>query len=430
MTGNGIAFRATNSIWSSSELRRDAGDARAECGQLEQRSREARATARVHPRARNLGASPSRIARHGRPVSRVDGHDRRGVRADVCDVAPTPGRRGTSEGTSHAGEPPRCTVDLAHRQPSTRTRGMRRVPGHLLGIVPVIDLRSDTQTKPSPACAQAMAGAEVGDEQRREDPTVLALEQRAAAFLGQEEAVYLPTATMANQIALAILGRARDGADRRGDGAHHGRRARRRGHALGPADARAARATAACSRPSRCARAVRPPDGFHIPRASVRRAREHAQQRRAGRSGRSRSSQASSATAASSSLAVHLDGARLANAAVASACPRRRSAASSTPSRSASRRGSAARSARVIAGSRELMAQARVEKHRFGGAMRQAGIVAAAGRLRARAQRRAARRRPRARAAARRGLGRRRACRSTRSWWRRTSCRSTSARSA
>src|SRR5579862_3848480 len=52
----------------------------------------------------------------------------------------------------------------------------------------------------------AIAAAEVGDEQRREDPTVLALEERAAEFLGQPEAVYLPTATMANQIALAILG--------------------------------------------------------------------------------------------------------------------------------------------------------------------------------------------------------------------------------
>src|SRR6202051_3311992 len=52
----------------------------------------------------------------------------------------------------------------------------------------------------------AMVEAEVGDEQRREDPPVIALEQRAAAFLGQEEAVYLPTATMANQIALSILG--------------------------------------------------------------------------------------------------------------------------------------------------------------------------------------------------------------------------------
>src|SRR5581483_11247916 len=70
----------------------------------------------------------------------------------------------------------------------------------------VIDLRSDTGTKPSTAMRAAMAAAEVGDEQRREDPTVLELERRAAAFLGQEEAVYLPTATMANEIALAILG--------------------------------------------------------------------------------------------------------------------------------------------------------------------------------------------------------------------------------
>ena len=51
-----------------------------------------------------------------------------------------------------------------------------------------------------------MANAEVGDEQEREDPTVLELERRGAELLGQEEAVYLPTATMGNQIALAILG--------------------------------------------------------------------------------------------------------------------------------------------------------------------------------------------------------------------------------
>ena len=68
----------------------------------------------------------------------------------------------------------------------------------------MIDLRSDTQTQPSPGMRAAMASAEVGDEQRREDPTVLALERRVAAFLGQEEAVYLPTATMGNQIALQI----------------------------------------------------------------------------------------------------------------------------------------------------------------------------------------------------------------------------------
>ena len=53
---------------------------------------------------------------------------------------------------------------------------------------------------------EAMAQAEVGDEQEREDPTVLELERRGAELLGQEEAVYLPSATMGNQIALAILG--------------------------------------------------------------------------------------------------------------------------------------------------------------------------------------------------------------------------------
>ena len=72
----------------------------------------------------------------------------------------------------------------------------------------MIDLRSDTQTKPSPGMRQAMANAEVGDEQEREDPTVLELERRGAELLGQEESVYLPTATMGNQIALAILGAA------------------------------------------------------------------------------------------------------------------------------------------------------------------------------------------------------------------------------
>src|SRR6478672_4619473 len=70
----------------------------------------------------------------------------------------------------------------------------------------MIDLRSDTQTKPSTGMREAMSTAEVGDEQEREDPTVLALERRVAELLGQEEAVYLPTATMGNQIALAILG--------------------------------------------------------------------------------------------------------------------------------------------------------------------------------------------------------------------------------
>src|SRR5436190_508851 len=57
---------------------------------------------------------------------------------------------------------------------------------------------------------EAIANAEVGDEQKREDPTVNALERRTAELLGQEEAVYVPTATMANEIALRTLGRPGD----------------------------------------------------------------------------------------------------------------------------------------------------------------------------------------------------------------------------
>jgi threonine aldolase len=66
----------------------------------------------------------------------------------------------------------------------------------------MIDLRSDTVTKPTPAMLAAMASAEVGDEQFREDPTVNELQGRMAELLGHEAALFLPTATMANQVAL------------------------------------------------------------------------------------------------------------------------------------------------------------------------------------------------------------------------------------
>ena len=71
----------------------------------------------------------------------------------------------------------------------------------------MIDLRSDTATKPTEAMREAMAAAEVGDEQLREDPTVNELQRRAAELLGHEAALFLPTATMANQIALRVLTR-------------------------------------------------------------------------------------------------------------------------------------------------------------------------------------------------------------------------------
>ncbi len=71
----------------------------------------------------------------------------------------------------------------------------------------MIDLRSDTVTKPTPGMLAAMAAAEVGDEQEREDPTTNELQRRMAELLGQEAALFLPTATMANQATLRVLSR-------------------------------------------------------------------------------------------------------------------------------------------------------------------------------------------------------------------------------
>ena len=71
----------------------------------------------------------------------------------------------------------------------------------------MIDLRSDTVTKPTPGMLAAMAAAEVGDEQEREDPTTNELQRRMAELLGYEAALFLPTATMANQAALRVLSR-------------------------------------------------------------------------------------------------------------------------------------------------------------------------------------------------------------------------------
>ncbi len=73
-----------------------------------------------------------------------------------------------------------------------------------------IDLRSDTVTRPSAAMRRAMADAEVGDDQYGDDPTVNALQERVARLLGKERALFLPSGTMANQVALKVLTRPGD----------------------------------------------------------------------------------------------------------------------------------------------------------------------------------------------------------------------------
>jgi threonine aldolase len=243
----------------------------------------------------------------------------------------------------------------------------------------VIDLRSDTMTKPSRAMRDAMANAEVGDEQEREDPTVLELERRAALELGHEEAVYLPTATMGNQIALAILGergseliveeRAHIMVSELGGAAMHSGLQTRglpgyRGR-LTPGEVRAT---------------VNPIDehDYWTPRSSIL-ALENTHNTAGGTVWPLDELRDVVATARELGLRTHLDGARLMNAVVASGVSAAEIAGLFDTVTLCLSKGLGCPLGALIAGSHELMRRARVEKHRFGGAMRQAGIVAAAG---------------------------------------------------
>jgi threonine aldolase len=240
----------------------------------------------------------------------------------------------------------------------------------------VIDLRSDTQTQPSAAMREAMATAEVGDEQRREDPTVIALEERAAEFLGQAEAVYLPTATMANEIALVIQGE-------RGTELIVEETAHIMVAELGGAAMHAGLQTRGLPgyrgrlTPEQIHATARESDGFHVPRASIV-AVENTHNSAGGTVWPLAELEAVVETAHRLGLAAHLDGARLANAAVATRRPAAELAGGFDTVTLCFSKGLGAPLGAVLAGSHELMARARVEKHRFGGAMRQAGIVAAA----------------------------------------------------
>src|SRR3954447_19601286 len=232
-------------------------------------------------------------------------------------------------------------------------------------------------TRPSPAMRDAMARAEVGDEQWFEDPTVTELERRTAALLGHEAAVYVPTATMANEIALVILG-ARGSeliveesahimvAELGGPAVHSGLQTRGLPGYRGRLSPEQIRATA------------RVTQGFHRPLTSVV-ALENTHNLSGGSVWPLDELEAVVATARELGLRVHLDGARLFNAAVALGVAPSAIAARFDTVQICLSKGLGCPLGALITGSAELMLQARIEKHRFGGAMRQAGIVAAAG---------------------------------------------------
>src|SRR4051794_859051 len=224
---------------------------------------------------------------------------------------------------------------------------------------------------------RAMAEAEVGDEQEREDPTVLELERRGAALLGHEEAVYLPTATMGNQIALTILGE-------RGTELVVEERAHIMVSELGGAalnaglQTRGLRGHLGRLSPEQIRETMHADGSFHTPRTSVV-AVENTHNNAGGTVWPFDELRAVVETARELELRLHLDGARLLNAAIASGVPAREQGALFDTVTLCLSKGLGCPLGALIAGSAPLMHRARLEKHRMGGAMRQAGIVAAAG---------------------------------------------------
>jgi len=241
----------------------------------------------------------------------------------------------------------------------------------------VIDLRSDTVTLPAPEMRRAIADAALGDEQKREDPTVLALERRVAALLGQEAAVFLPTATMANQIALKLHGRPGDVL-----------LAEETSHVLvyeyGGAAAHAGLVTMGLPGPNgrvtseQIRTASAPSSKIADQRATVL-SLENTHNNAGGRVWPPAEIEEVVATARELGLAVHLDGARLLNAAAALEVEPASIAARFDTVTLCLSKGLGCPLGALLAGSKELIERAWREKHLFGGAMRQAGIVAAAG---------------------------------------------------
>src|SRR6476661_7198596 len=222
----------------------------------------------------------------------------------------------------------------------------------------------------------AIANAAVGDEQKREDPTVNELERRGAEFLGHEEAVYLPTATMANQIALQILGRA-------GDALLVERHAHIMLSELGGPAAHSGLLTIGLEgtkgrfSPDQVVAEIRDRTSVHVAPTRIV-AVENTHNSAGGSVWPLEEIDAIVTTCREHELAVHLDGARLVNAAVACGVPTARIGGGFDTVTVCFSKGLGCPLGALIAGPHDLMQGARRGKHFFGGAMRQAGIVAAA----------------------------------------------------
>ena len=244
----------------------------------------------------------------------------------------------------------------------------------------MVNLYSDTQTRPTPGMREAIAAAEVGDEQRGDDPTVRALEVRVAALLGHEAAVFLPSGTMCNEIAIRLhiqpggdeilLGRETHPLRFEGGGP-----AALSGAVMTVVDGEAGMFT-----PEALDAAIRehPAGDRYAPRPRLV-CVEQPTNMGGGRIWPLEQVEAVVEVARSHGLRTHLDGARLMNAVVASGVDAAAWAGRFDSAWVDFTKGLGAPVGACLAGSAELISEAWRWKQMLGGAMRQAGIIAAGG---------------------------------------------------
>ncbi|MGZ5427561.1 MAG: GntG family PLP-dependent aldolase [Thermoanaerobaculia bacterium] len=238
------------------------------------------------------------------------------------------------------------------------------------------DFRSDTVTKPTPRMRKAMAEAEVGDDVYGEDPTVRRLEEKTAAVLGHEAALFVPTGSMGNQLSLRVHGRS--GTEVILDGKSHIFHYEMAGMAAlsgllpRPVDAPRGRMTK-----EQVAAWIRPESVYYLPRTSAL-ALENTHNLAGGAIVPRSVIDPLLALAVEKGLATHLDGARLWNAAAALGVSEASLAAGFNSVMVCFSKGLRAPVGSAVAGSKAFIAEARRVRKLFGGGMRQAGVIAAA----------------------------------------------------
>jgi threonine aldolase len=239
-----------------------------------------------------------------------------------------------------------------------------------------IDLRSDTVTRPTPSMRQAMAAAEVGDDVYGEDPTINRLEERAAELLDREAALFVPSGTMGNQIAIHL--HTSPGSEVVAEsGAHVFNFEMGAMAALSGTLARPITAPGGVLEPVAVEAAIQPAAGYRTPTSLI--VLENSHNLAGGRVTPPERMAELTEVARRHHLPVHLDGARIHNAAAALGVTAASLARGCDTVMYCLSKGLAAPVGSVLVGDRDAMTEARRIRKMFGGGMRQAGVLAAAG---------------------------------------------------